>query len=413
MILPTIPDLNWITEQIREIMVYFKSFSVVHYSYRSFFPVRLKDSWRHLCSDQYIRDIFDQAESDSGRAEQWRRVGYALLQWRPLILHFRESFAFARKYKALGRKLIRNPAKRSIHLLQLEDDFEYIRSLYINSGRSIGQSPENVFFPAFTNRSPNILDLCSRFLTKNTEKYKLQDGMDEKHFIQLGNIAQGFQFQQWKRVLPFLHDNLRLKVPKNNNYNISHFKKGGYAWTFPVFSKNNPEVKKSNPEVKIAFAATSGPTLLKIALHETGHGIHYLNMAKKISSLDYFLGDSYLTETIAYVFERLGTNPTFITDVWKCTPRQSHELTTWCKRLINYQTQKNAMDLKYRIELFSKGWNILEAQEIYQDYLRKYMGLSIVAVNNFQFAFRPFLPGDYFLANLHATNLIQNLKPLF
>ncbi|MHA1519756.1 MAG: hypothetical protein ACTSRK_06190 [Promethearchaeota archaeon] len=405
MILPTIPDLNWISEQIREIMVYFRSFSAVHYSYRCLIPVRLKSSWEHLFSDQFIHDIFDQAESDPVQRKNWRRVGFALLQWRPLICHFQEIFAYTRKYKTLGRKIQRHPEKQAIYLRKFENDFDKIKTLYVNSGNIIDKSPEEVFFPDFSNRSHDILELCSRFLKNNTVKYKLQGEMDVKHLIHTEKSTKGFRFQQWKQVLSFLHENLGLKIPPIKNYSISRFKKGWYSWTFPIITKNDIKVK-------IVLCESSGPQLLKVGLHETGHGIHYLNMSKNVPFLDYFVGDHSITETMAYVFERLSTFPAFVEDVWKLSSEFTSETTAWCKDIINYQTQKNAMDLKYRIELFSKDWNIVEAQEIYQDYLRKYMGLSVVAVNNFHFAFRPFLPGDYFLANLYATKIIQDLEKL-
>ncbi len=402
---PTTPDLEWISDQVREILVYFKSFSAVHYLYRSYIPIKLKQSWKHLLSDDFINSIFAQAEinQDSPDSEIFKRIGYGLLQWRPLVLHFKESFRFARKYGATAKRVMKRPIKQSKYLRQIEKDFEKVRILYRTVGEPIQKRPEQVFHPGLNGHSPSINDLTEQFLKENTPQYKNLVQMELAEFKQAKLIAPGFRLEQWKSVLPYFEEYLGLTVPPEKSFKSYSPKGIQQSWMFPII---NPQ----EINIEILIASKSGPHMMSSGLHELGHGIHYQNMPVQVPFIDRFVGDNFLTETIAYVFASLATRPEFLKDVWDLPDSTVQSMIRSSLRLAKYLAQKNALDLKFRIELFTKDWDIIEAQGIYHEYLQKYMGLSSVAVNNFHIAFRPFLPGDYLLANIYSQRIISELQ---
>ncbi|TFH29517.1 MAG: hypothetical protein E4G98_03710 [Promethearchaeota archaeon] len=366
---------------------------------------QLRKSWKHLLSDGYINAVFAHAEHDpeTANAATFRRIGYGLLQWRPLILHFNESFAFARKYTTMGNRMARRPTRQSQYLRQIESDFEKVRQLYKMVGDPLQQRPEQIFHPGLSAHTPSINDLCDHFLKENTPQYKNLIQVELAEFQQAKLIAPGFRFAQWQAVLPFLENNLDLRMPNPANFKTYRPKRSQGSWVFPI-------VDPQSIHYKILIGAHSGPNLLSSGLHEMGHAIHYQNMPMQVPFLDRFVGDNFLTETIADVFASLGSRPDFLKDVWDLPFPIVQAMTRSAQRLATYSKQKYALDLKFRIELFSTDWDIVEGQAIYHDYLQKYMGLDAVSVNNFHITFRPFLPGDYFLANLYSQRIEHELS---
>jgi len=407
MTLPTTPDIEWISNQTRDILMYFKSFSVVHYLYRSYKPIKIRKSWQHLFSDEYINAVFAESEKhkDTTTGEIFKRIGYAMLQWRPLILHFKESFAFTRKYTSIGKRISRRPIKQSKYLKQIQGDFEKIRQLYRTVGDPLQKRPEQIFLPGLNGHTPSIGDLCDQFLKENTPQYKNVHQVELAEFQKAKLIAPGFRMEKWKRVLPYLEKNLGLEMPNSKNFRPKGRRTSQNSWVIPMINENSIDYK-------IIITPESGPSLASLGLHELGHAIQYMNMPVQVSFLDRFVGDNFLTETIADLFSSLATKPKFLREVWNMPSALVEPMARSSQRLTNFSIQKHALDLKFRIKLFTEDWDIIEAQDIYHNYLQEYMGLSTVAINNFHIAFRPFLPGDYFLANIYSHRLENELQKI-
>lgn len=406
MTFPSQPDEPWILQQILEILRALHSFQFLAGSVgSSSTEIQIKPAWTHLLSDGYIRKLFDAAQDHPDTHAHFEILGAILLRWRPLLMQVKSLLKFTRQYRKIGKKMLKHPAKVDHYLAKMSPRFNRVRQIYQEILPIADKTIEELFFPELVAQGTSVYKEAETALTSSTPHY-LTDPVSLQELGDSRFLFENFRFTQFNAINTYLKNRWNFCVPDPDRYQIFRWNSSKGSWTFPLI---DPDQTKC----KILIRSKTGPNLARIGLHETGHCLEMINSQNLYRTMECALTSYTHKETFSSLMEGLSATPQFLQDVWKFSDQTALVFAKVNLQGLRYQSQKNIVDIKFRLEIFTQDWSIFEAQQIYTDYLEKYLGITTTPVNALQIAFLPFISGDYLFADRFASEILTLFERRF